>query len=188
MNRNYNGVDMMDKKTYDVCTGYDLNQSSQYALEDLAKDKVVIWITNIHTYIDKGILPSGEKYEISKLIGNDIYPYLVVNENGNLFLQPIITLHRVEKKYPKYIFEKSNFSVPVNKTIMGTCELPEHIHASTNYAYINRYRHEYELNHPEKLVHIEDKSKEKFVFTLQQAKEALAKLNDMRVESIEIKL
>lgn len=75
---------------------------------------------------------------------------------------------------------------------MGNFTLPDNVHASTSYEYINRYRHE----EYKKLVVQKEENKtnnktnktNKFEFTLTQAKEALAEKFGLSVENICIKL
>ena len=72
---------------------------------------------------------------------------------------------------------------------MGNFALPDNVHASTSYEYINRYRHE---EYKKLVVQKEEKKTtnktNKFEFTLMQAKEALAEKFGLSVENICIKL
>lgn len=69
---------------------------------------------------------------------------------------------------------------------MGFFALPDNVHASTSYGYINRYRYE---EYKKLLVQKEEnKTTSKFEFTLKQAKEALAEKFGFPVENICIKL
>ena len=166
-NIDYNNAPMMDLIDYHENEGMDLNMVNAETLDMFYTIQQTIWVTEIHLTEDN---------EISN---NHICPYVVVKVNNKYFLRNrtnAYTYAPYDVKFKEYEFEN----------IMGNFALPVNVHASTSYEYINRYRHE----EYKKLVlqKEENKSTNKFEFTLKQAKEALAEKYGYNIENICIKL
>lgn len=166
-NNDYNNAPMMDMVKFNQVEGIDLNIVNDETLDMFYTIQQTIWVTEIHLTEDN---------EISN---NYICPYVVVKINNKYYLRNLTsedTYAPYEVKFKEYEFEN----------IMGNFALPVNVHASTSYEYINRYRHE----EYKKLVlqKEENKSTNKFEFTLKQAKEALAEKFGFKIENICIKL
>ena len=105
----------------------------------------------------------------NEIVDNYICSHIVVKVDGKFYLRDITGQN---------IYEFKN--------VMGFFVLPDNVHASTSYGYINRYRYE---EYKKLLVQKEEnKTTNKFEFTLKQAKEALAEKFGLLVENICIKL
>ena len=156
-NNDYNNAPMMDLNEYNKSEGMDLNIVSNEILDKFHKTLQTIWVTEIH--LD----------ENNEIVDNYICSYIVVKVDDKFYLRDITG---------ENIYEFKN--------VMGFFALPDNVHASTSYGYINRYRYE----EYKKLVvqKEENKTTGKFEFTLKQAKEALAEKFGFSVENICIKL
>lgn len=166
-NINYNNAPMMDLNDYNENEGMDLNMTTGEVLDMLYRTQRIIWVTEIHLT------------ENNEIVSNYICPYVVVKVNNKYFLRNrtnAYTYAPYEVIFKEYEYENE----------MGFFVLPVNVHASTSYEYINRYRHE----EYKKLVlqKEENKSTNKFEFTLKQAKEALAEKYGYSIENICIKL
>lgn len=158
MKRNiYDNAPMMDLDEYNKSEGMDLNMVNDEILDKFYKTLRTIWATKIHLN------------ENNEIVDNYIYSHIVVKVDGKFYLRDITGQN---------IYEFKN--------VMGFFALPDNVHASTSYGYINRYRYE----EYKKLVvqKEENKTTSKFEFTLKQAKEALAEKFGFPVENICIKL
>ena len=166
-NIDYNNAPMMDLIDYHENEGMDLNMVNAETLDMFYTIQQTIWVTEIHLTEDN---------EISN---NHICPYVVVKVDNKYYLRNLTS----EDTYAPYevIFKEYEY-----ENAMGFLVLPANVHASTSYEYINRYRHE----EYKKLVlqKEENKSTNKFEFTLKQAKEALAEKYGYNIENICIKL
>lgn len=166
-NKIYDDAPMMDLIDYHDNEGMDLNMVNDERLDMFYTIQQTIWVTEIHLTEDN---------EISC---NYICPYVVVKVDNKYFLRNLTN----GNTYAPYgvIFKEYEY-----ENAMGFLVLPVNVHASTSYEYINRYRHE----EYKKLVlqKEENKSTNKFEFTLKQAKEALAEKFGFKVENICIKL
>ena len=166
-NIDYNNAPMMDLNDYNENEGIDLNMVNDETLDMFYTIQQTIWVTEIHLTEDN---------EISN---NHICPYVVVKVDNKYYLRNLTS----EDTYAPYevIFKEYEY-----ENAMGFLVLPANVHASTSYEYINRYRHE----EYKKLVlqKEENKSTNKFEFTLKQAKEALAEKFGFKIENICIKL
>ena len=163
----YDNAPMMDLNDYNENEGMDLNMVDGEVLDMLYRTQRTIWVTEIHLTEDN---------EISN---NHICPYVVVKVDNKYYLRNLTngdTYVPYEVKFKEYEFENA----------MGFFVLPVNVHVSTSYEYINRYRYE----EYKKLVlqKEENKPTNKFEFTLNQAKEALAEKFGFLVENICIKL
>ena len=156
-NIDYNNGPMMDLNEYNKSEGMDLNMVNNEILDKFSKTLQNIWVTEIH--LD----------ENNEIVDNYICSYIVVKVDDKFYLRDITG---------ENIYEFKN--------VMGFFALPDNVHASTSYGYINRYRYE----EYKKLVvqKKENKTTNKFEFTLKQAKEALAEKFGFSVENICIKL
>ena len=156
-NIDYNNGPMMDLNEYNKSEGMDLNMVNNEILDKFSKTLQNIWVTEIH--LD----------ENNEIVDNYICSYIVVKIDDKFYLRDITG---------ENIYEFKN--------VMGFFALPDNVHASTSYGYINRYRYE----EYKKLVvqKKENKTTNKFEFTLKQAKEALAEKFGFSVENICIKL
>lgn len=167
-NKIYDDAPMMDMVKFNKVEGIDLNLIDGENLDFYYTLSQVIWVTEIHLT------------ENNEIACNYICPYVVVKfYNNKYFLRNRTNAHTYapyDVKFKEYEFEN----------IMGNFALPVNVHASTSYEYINRYRHE----EYKKLVlqKEENKSTNKFEFTLKQAKEALAEKYGYNIENICIKL
>jgi hypothetical protein len=166
-NKIYDDAPMMDMVKFNQVEGIDLNLIDGEKLNFYYTLSQVIWVTEIHLT------------ENNEIAYNYICPYVVVKVNNKYFLRNrtnAYTYAHYDVKFKEYEFEN----------IMGNFALPVNVHASTSYEYINRYRHE----EYKKLVlqKEENKSTNKFEFTLKQAKEALAEKYGYNIENICIKL
>ena len=159
MNTNtvYDDAPMMDLDEYNKSEGMDLNMANNEILDKFYKTLQTIWVTEIHLN------------ENNEIVDNYICSYIVVKVDDKFYLRDITG---------ENIYEFKN--------VMGFFALPDNVHASTSYGYINRYRYE----EYKKLViqKEENKSTNKIEFTLKQAKEALAEKYGFSVENICIKL
>ena len=166
-NIDYNDAPMMDLNDYNENEGIDLNMVDSETLDLLYTIRQTIWVTEIHLT------------ENNEIACNYICPYVVVKVNNKYFLRNrdnAYTYAPYDVKFKEYEFEN----------IMGNFALPANVHASTSYEYINRYRHE---EYKKLVVQKEEKkTTNKFEFTLNQAKEALAEKFGILVENICIKL
>ena len=156
-NKIYDNAPMMDLNEYNKSEGIDLNMVDNETLDKFHKTLQTIWVTEIH--LD----------ENNEIVDNYIFSYIVVKVDDKFYLRDITG---------ENIYEFKN--------VMGFFALPDNVHASTSYGYINRYRYE----EYKKLVvqKEENKTTGKFEFTLKQAKEALAEKFGFSVENICIKL
>lgn len=166
-NIDYNNAPMMDLIDYHENEGIDLNMVNNETLDMFYTIQQTIWVTEIHLTEDN---------EISN---NHICPYVVVKVDNKYYLRNLTS----EDTYAPYevIFKEYEY-----ENAMGFLVLPANVHASTSYEYINRYRYE---EYKKLVVQKEEKkTTNKFEFTLNQAKEALAEKFGFRVENICIKL
>lgn len=166
-NIDYNNAPMMDLIDYHENEGIDLNMVNNETLDLFYTIQQTIWVTEIHLTEDN---------EISN---NHICPYIVVKVDNKYYLRNLTS----EDTYAPYevIFKEYEY-----ENAMGFLVLPANVHASTSYEYINRYRYE---EYKKLVVQKEEKkTTNKFEFTLNQAKEALAEKFGFRVENICIKL
>lgn len=166
-NIDYNNAPMMDLIDYHENEGIDLNMVNNETLDLFYTIQQTIWVTEIHLTEDN---------EISN---NHICPYVVVKVDNKYYLRNLTS----EDTYAPYevIFKEYEY-----ENAMGFLVLPVNVHASTSYEYINRYRYE---EYKKLVVQKEEKkTTNKFEFTLNQAKEALAEKFGFRVENICIKL
>lgn len=162
-NIDYNNAPMMDLIDYHENEGIDLNMVNNETLDMFYTIQQTIWVTEIHLTEDN---------EISN---NHICPYVVVKVDNKYYLRNLTS----EDTYAPYevIFKEYEY-----ENAMGFLVLP----ASTSYEYINRYRYE---EYKKLVVQKEEKkTTNKFEFTLNQAKEALAEKFGFQVENICIKL
>ena len=156
-NIDYNNGPMMDLNEYNKSEGIDLNMVDNETLDKFHKTLQTIWVTEIH--LD----------ENNEIVDNYIFSYIVVKVDDKFYLRSITG---------ENIYEFKN--------VMGFFALPDNVHASTSYGYINRYRYE---EYKKLLIQKEEnKTTSKFEFTLKQAKEALAEKFGFSVENICIKL
>ena len=156
-NIDYNNAPMMDLNEYNKSEGMDLNMINNEILDKFSKTLQNIWVTEIH--LD----------ENNEIVDNYICSYIVVKVDDKFYLRDITG---------ENIYEFKN--------VMGFFALPDNVHASTSYGYINRYRYE---EYKKLVVQKEEKkTTNKFEFTLKQAKEALAEKFGFSVENICIKL
>ena len=156
-NIDYNNAPMMDLNEYNKSEGMDLNMVNNEILDKFSKTLQTIWVTEIH--LD----------ENNEIVDNYICSYIVVKVDDKFYLRDITG---------ENIYEFKN--------VMGFFALPDNVHASTSYGYINRYRYE---EYKKLVVQKEEKkTTNKFEFTLKQAKEALAEKFGLLVENICIKL
>ena len=156
-NIDYNNGPMMDLNEYNKSEGMDLNMINNEILDKFSKTLQNIWVTEIH--LD----------ENNEIVDNYICSYIVVKVDDKFYLRDITG---------ENIYEFKN--------VMGFFALPDNVHASTSYGYINRYRYE---EYKKLVVQKEEKkTTNKFEFTLKQAKEALAEKFGFSVENICIKL
>ena len=156
-NKIYDNAPMMDLDEYNKSEGMDLNIVDNETLDKFHKTLQTIWVTEIH--LD----------ENNEIVDNYIFSYIVVKVDDKFYLSSITG---------ENIYEFKN--------IMGFFALPDNVHASTSYGYINRYRYE---EYKKLVVQKEEKkTTNKFEFTLKQAKEALAEKFGFSVENICIKL
>ena len=156
-NNDYNNAPMMDLNEYNKSEGMDLNMINNEILDKFSKTLQNIWVTEIH--LD----------ENNEIVDNYICSYIVVKVDDKFYLRDITG---------ENIYEFKN--------VMGFFALPDNVHASTSYGYINRYRYE---EYKKLVVQKEEKkTTNKFEFTLKQAKEALAEKFGFSVENICIKL
>lgn len=152
-NIDYNNAPMMDLIDYHENEGIDLNMVNNETLDMFYTIQQTIWVTEIHLTEDN---------EISN---NHICPYVVVKVDNKYYLRNLTS----EDTYAPYevIFKEYEY-----ENAMGFLVLPANVHASTSYEYINRYRYE---EYKKLVVQKEEKkTTNKFEFTLNQAKEALA--------------
>ena len=155
-NNDYNNAPMMDLNEYNKSEGMDLNMINNEILDKFSKTLQNIWVTEIH--LD----------ENNEIVDNYICSYIVVKVDDKFYLRDITG---------ENIYEFKN--------VMGFFALPDNVHASTSYGYINRYRYE---EYKKLVVQKEEKkTTNKFEFTLKQAKEALAEKFGFSVENICIK-
>lgn len=164
-NIDYNNAPMMDLIDYHENEGIDLNMVNNETLDMFYTIQQTIWVTEIHLTEDN---------EISN---NHICPYVVVKVDNKYYLRNLTS----EDTYAPYevIFKEY-------ENAMGFLVLPANVHASTSYEYINRYRYE---EYKKLVVQKEEKkTTNKFEFTLNQAKEALAEKFGFQIENICIKL
>ena len=159
-NKIYDDAPMMDLDEYNKSEGMDLNIVSNEILDKFHKTLQTIWVTEIHLN------------ENNEIVDNYICSYIVVKVDDKFYLRDITG---------ENIYEFKN--------VMGFFALPDNVHASTSYEYINRYRYE---EYKTLAVQKEEKNitnkANKFEFTLKQAKEALAEKFGFPVENICIKL
>lgn len=166
-NIDYNNAPMMDLIDYHENEGIDLNMVNNETLDMFYTIQQTIWVTEIHLTEDN---------EISN---NHICPYVVVKVDNKYYLRNLTS----EDTYAPYevIFKEYEY-----ENAMGFLVLPANVHASTSYEYINRYRYE---EYKKLVVQKEEKkTTNKFEFTLNQAKEALAEKFGFQIENICIKL
>ena len=156
-NIDYDNAPMMDLNEYNKSEGMDLNMINNEILDKFSKTLQNIWVTEIHLN------------ENNEIVYNYICSYIVVKVDDKFYLRDITG---------ENIYEFKN--------VMGFFALPDNVHASTSYGYINRYRYE---EYKKLVVQKEEKkTTNKFEFTLKQAKEALAEKFGFSVENICIKL
>ena len=156
-NTDYDNAPMMDLNEYNKSEGMDLNMINNEILDKFSKTLQTIWVTEIH--LD----------ENNEIVDNYICSYIVVKIDDKFYLRDITG---------ENIYEFKN--------VMGFFALPDNVHASTSYGYINRYRYE---EYKKLVVQKEEKkTTNKFEFTLKQAKEALAEKFGLLIENICIKL
>ena len=169
-NKIYDDAPMMDMVKFNQVEGIDLNLIDRENLNFYYTLSLVIWVTEIHLT------------ENNEIACNYICPCVVVKVNNKYFLRNrdnAYTYAPYDVEFKEYEFED----------IMGNFTLPDNVHASTSYEYINRYRHE---EYKKLVVQKEEKKTtnktNKFEFTLMQAKEALAEKFGLSAENICIKL
>ena len=166
-NIDYNNAPMMDLIDYNENEGIDLNMVNDETLDMFYTIQQTIWVTEIHLTEDN---------EISC---NHICPYVVVKVDNKYYLRNLTS----EDTYAPYEVISKEYEY---ENAMGFLVLPVNVHASTSYEYINRYRYE---EYKKLVVQKEEKkTTNKFEFTLNQAKEALAEKFGFKIENICIKL
>jgi len=194
MNRNYNEAPMMDQKTFDICEGYDLNNTSKEVLDNFINEKTIIWVTDICLMNDEGIMPTGERYVTSGIGHNYIVPCIVQKIKNTYCLRDVWMYCGKEKytelveKYPHYQFEHG-METKTFENGGGFFFLEDDVHASTTYEYINKIRFNIEKEYEklEKTTWVKD-IVQKTTFSIEEAKKALSKVHNIPVEEIEIKL
>lgn len=171
-NRKYDSYPMMTEEEYENAKDVNLNMCNKDVLDELAEENQIVWLTNIS-------LNSN-----NILIGNNVCPYKVYKINRKYYLincSHLYTKLLYDVSYIKYEF----------KNVKGVYTLPSNVQASTSYEYINKYRYEKykELISKENVADFDkDIIKSHFVFTLEQAKQALADKFGFKVENVHIRL
>lgn len=135
----YNKAPMLDIDSYVSSSfdGIDLNQNhlTEETLNSLYINKSIIWVTEVRS------IPWSNN---RKFANNKIYPCIIVKENNEYYLKDLCFEN--SKKYefltnmfPNYVFD-IGFGTVKFKMEVWYFLLPEYVHASVSYEFINRYR------------------------------------------------
>lgn len=126
--KTYNESPMMSTIEFANCEGLDLAQAHPETLDKLVESGEIVWLTMPH--VSEGCV-----------YGNQIYPYIIKNGLMSKYtLYPVLNEDVLAKYDMKYVKGGHVFTFVEN---MG-CYFPADtdIHVSTNYAFINKLRHE----------------------------------------------
>lgn len=198
MRKNYNVAPMMDQKTFDLCEGYDLNNTSKEVLDNFIKEKTIIWVTDIQLMSDEGIMPSGERYMTNRIVHNYIVP-CIVQKIKNTYCLRDMWMHCGKDKYNELVekYSQYEFGYGMETKCFNKASgffpyqiLDEDVHASTSYEYINRVRHneEQKLKQKEETIWQDEPIKEIKTFSIEEAKKALSKVHNIPVSEIVINI
>lgn len=193
MNLDYNNAYMIDFYVYtNNGENIDISQTTEEWLVNMMENHFIIWVTEIHLGKDQFIDPkTNKKYNRTYLVENKIYAYKVCSSVDHEYVLKPATEEEIERYSldPKYVVK---YEIP-NKTIkftkaLGAYFLPDNVHASYNYGYINRYRNEKEkeLSVLNNHIDIIKENHEIHTFSLEEAKKALSKVYNVPVNEIVI--
>ena len=152
----YDNAPMMDMYSFLASEGYDINNNPQITkevLDKLYKNKTILWATDIqHTMTVCKNATDGTVIGMS-LAHNEICACRVVKIKKEYYLKDIGVMpikdigvkdneeyEELFNTFPEYSFECAMCTVKFNK-VGDTFVLPEDIHASKSYEWINRLRY-----------------------------------------------
>ena len=136
---------MMDMYSFLASEGYDINNNPQITkevLDKLYKNKTILWSTDIQHSM--GVYKNGSVIDMH-LSHNEICACRVVKIKKEYYLKDIGVKDNEEYEelfntFPEYSFECAMCTVKFTK-VGDTFVLPEDIHASKSYEWINRLRY-----------------------------------------------
>lgn len=141
----YDNAPMMDMYSFLASEGYDINNNSQITkevLDKLYKNKTILWSTDIQHSM--GVYKNGSVIDMH-LAHNEICTCRVVKIKKEYYLKDIGVKDNEEYEelfntFPEYGFECAMCTVKFTK-VGDTFVLPEDIHTSKSYEWINRLRY-----------------------------------------------